>query len=92
MQLLYSCSFTDVIISGTVTIHDGLLSVDDLIDTRYNISSRKLIDFGIPLDASVIDMPITFHAGFKVKQTCHGSNFSTSCYNIRFYCSKLDNY
>lgn len=75
-----------------MTIHDGLLSVDDLIDTRYNISSRKLIDFGIPLDASVIDMPITFHAGFKVKQTCHGSKFSTSCYNIRFYCSKLDNY
>lgn len=52
-----------------MTILDGSLVVDDLVDTIYNVSSRKLIDFGIPLDTSVIDTPFTFHAGFEVKQT-----------------------
>lgn len=52
-----------------MTIRDGSLIVDNLVDTRHNVSSSKLIDFGIPLDTSVIDKPITFHAGFEVNQT-----------------------
>lgn len=63
------CYFIDLTISGTVTIQDGSLIVDDFVDTMYNVSSARLLDFGIPLDASVIDKHFTFHTGFEVEKT-----------------------